>query len=91
MKRPSLSIEEIQQILDRCMQTAGSRCEFGPSQTLNIQFSYRGESFTVVGIARDEFADRARLCQLGKTLIEEIEATVDVWHFPSLGGRTSTV
>lgn len=89
MKRPSISVDEMQRILDRCMQTTGSRCEIGAGQTLTIQFSYRGESFTVVGIAREEFCDLERLCRLGKTLIDEIEATVHVWHFPSLGSPTA--
>lgn len=85
MKRLSFSIEEMERVLDRCMQTSGSRCEIEPNQTMTVQFTYRGETFTVVGIARDEFSDLERLCTLGKTLIDEIEATVHVWHFPSLG------
>jgi hypothetical protein len=87
MKRLSLSIEEMERALDNCMQTVGSRCEIEPNQTLTIQFSYRGESFTVVGIGREEYCDLECLSVLGKTLIDEIEATVQVWHFPSLDSR----
>ena len=77
MKRSEyLTVADIETVLNNSMQSVRSKCTVEADRTLTVQLSYQNEDFTVVGISRDQYRDVQSLRQLGRHLLEEIEATI---------------
>lgn len=77
MKRSEhLTVADIETVLNNSMQSVRSKCKVEADRTLTVQLSYQNEDFTVVGIGRDQYGDIQSLRQLGRHLLEEIEATI---------------
>ncbi|KKO09550.1 hypothetical protein LCGC14_0030430 [marine sediment metagenome] len=89
MKKSSLRVEDMETILNSCTKSARSTCVIEADSTLTIQFTYRCEDFTVVGINRDEYRDAQSLYNLGCSLIEEIEAAINMNRAPPCPQRNA--
>lgn len=77
MKRSDhLTVTDIETVLNNSMQSVRSKCKVEADRTLTVQLNYQNEDFTVVGIGRDQYRDVQSLRQLGRHLLEEIEATI---------------
>ena len=77
MKRSEhLTVADIETVLNNSMHSVRSKCKVEADRTLTVQLSYQNEDFTVVGISRDQYRDLQALRELGRHLLEEIEATI---------------